>query len=328
MKTSRSRWVTSLLMCSLSASALSLEQPNILILMAEDMSSRVGAFGDEVAVTPNLDRLAQQSVRYTNTYTAAGVCAPSRTAHITGMHQISVGGQHMRSSQAPMGGYKAVPPVAMKAYPELLRAAGYYTWTDNKLDYQFSGTQAGTGPFTIWNHEGSDGHWRNREDGQPFFGLMNFNVTHESGVMTQLGSWPESPMHLLIQLVRAATMPDVETGSPVAPSQVILPPYYPDTELVRAGMTRHYNNIHAMDVQVGEVLAERRAGLTSYHFNFCGRCSIADSVTGELNFVSSAPVGCCHLKSNWTMVCEFTNDEIGVNERPTRTASSLDPSLF
>jgi len=239
--------------CSLAQAAT---RPNILVLMAEDMSSRVGAFGDAVAVTPNLDQLAQQSVRYTNTFTAAGVCAPSRTAHITGMHQISVGGQHMRTSSAPIGGYKSVPPVDVKAYPELLRGAGYYTWTDQKLDYQFSGTQAGSGPFTIWSDEGSDGHWRNRVDGQPFFGLMNFNVTHESGVMQPLGSWPNSPMHFVIQLVRAATMPAVEATAPTTPAQVNLPPYYPDTQTVRADVAKHYNNIHAMDRQVGEVLAE------------------------------------------------------------------------
>jgi len=242
--------------CSLTQAAT---RPNILVLMAEDMSSRVGAFGDTVAVTPNLDQLAQQSVRYTNTFTAAGVCAPSRTAHITGMHQISVGGQHMRTSSAPIGGYKAVPPVEVKAYPELLRGAGYYTWTDQKLDYQFSGTQAGSGPFTIWNDEGSDGHWRNREAGQPFFGLMNFNVTHESGIMQTLGSWPNSAMHFAIQLVRAATMPAVEATAPTTPAQVILPPYYPDTPTVRADVAKHYNNIHAMDRQVGDVLAELKA---------------------------------------------------------------------
>ena len=79
--------------------------------MAEDMSPRVGAFGDRVAVTPNLDALAKQGVRYTNTFTTAGVCAPSRAALILGMHQIATGTQHMRSSSRPEGGYYSVPPV-------------------------------------------------------------------------------------------------------------------------------------------------------------------------------------------------------------------------
>jgi arylsulfatase A-like enzyme len=235
------------------------ERPNILVLMAEDMSPRVGAFGDAVAVTPNIDQLAKQGVRYPNTFTAAGVCAPSRAAHITGMHQISFGGQHMRASSGPLGAYKAVPPPQVKAYPELLRAAGYYTWTDQKLDYQFSGPRAGSGPFTIWNQEGGDGHWRNRKPGQPFYGLINFNITHESGVFTPLGNWPHSFMHLVMQVMRALMLPWVEENEPVQPSRVQVPPFYPDTETVRADITRHYNNIAVMDQQVGEILAELEA---------------------------------------------------------------------
>ena len=57
-------------------------KPNFLLIMAEDMSSRVGAFGDSVANTPHLDALAQKGIMYTNVFTTAGVCSPSRAAHI------------------------------------------------------------------------------------------------------------------------------------------------------------------------------------------------------------------------------------------------------
>ena len=237
-----------------------LPPPNILILMAEDMSAHVGAFGDSVAVTPSLDQLAQEGVRYPNTFTTAGVCAPSRAAHIVGMHQIAFGAQHMRSSNGPTGGYKAVPPPEVKAYPELLRAAGYYTWTGgHKLDYQFSGPQAGSGPFTIWDDEDPDNHWRNRKPGQPFYGLVNFNMTHESGVFEPLGAWPNSLMHLAAQLMRAATLPSAPENSPVKAAHIIVPPYYPDTPTVRSDMARLYNNISVMDRQVGEILAQLEA---------------------------------------------------------------------
>lgn len=235
------------------------ERPNILVLMAEDMSGRVSAFGDEVAVTPHLEQLAREGIRYPNTFTTAGVCAPSRAAHITGMHQVSIGGQHMRTSNSPLGSYKSVPPPEVKAYPELLRAAGYYTWTDAKLDYQFSHARAGSGPFTIWDDEGSDGHWRSRAAGQPFYGLVNFLVTHESGVFAPLGHWPHSFQHLVVQVLRAITLPSVAENSPVRPDQVQVPPYYPDTPIVRADIARHYNNIAAMDRQVGEILAALEA---------------------------------------------------------------------
>lgn len=233
--------------------------PNILLLMAEDMSARVGAFGDEVAVTPHLDQLAQEGVRYPNTFTTAGVCAPSRAAHIMGMNQISFGGQHMRTTRGPLGTYRTVPPPQVKAYPELLRAAGYYTWTDNKLDYQFSGPMAHSGPATIWDEEGSDGHWRHRRAGQPFYGLVNFNITHESGVFSPLGNWPNSAIHFVMQVMRAVTQPSVEADFPIRPEQVQLPPYYPDTATVRADVAQHYNNIATMDRQVGDILAQLKA---------------------------------------------------------------------
>ena len=122
-----------------SAAAHAQPAPNILLLMAEDLSARIGAFGDPVARTPNIDRLAARGVRFPNTFTAAGVCAPSRAAMITGVHQISLGAQHMRTSTSPVATYLAVPEPDVKAFPELLRQADYFTFTDRKLDYQFSG---------------------------------------------------------------------------------------------------------------------------------------------------------------------------------------------
>jgi arylsulfatase A-like enzyme len=233
-----------------------LQRPNVLVLMAEDMSARVAAFGDAVAHTPNLDRLAREGVRYPNTFTTAGVCAPSRAAHITGVHQVAIGAQHMRTSRGPLGTYTSVPPAEVKAYPELLRAAGYYTFTNDKLDYQFSGPMAGTGPFTIWDDEGLDTHWRNRRAGQPFYGLVNYGVTHEGGVFQPLGSWPNSPIHFAIQLMRWWVRPDAPSLPATDPAAVQLPPYFPDTPTVRGDIARHYDNIAVMDWQVGEVLRE------------------------------------------------------------------------
>ncbi|MCP4301111.1 MAG: sulfatase [Gammaproteobacteria bacterium] len=229
-------------------------RPNILLLMAEDMSPRVGAFGDQVAVTPNLDKLASEGVRFANVFTAAGVCAPSRAAQITGMHPASIGAQHMRAVNRPAGGYKAVPPPVVKAYPELLRAAGYFTFTDEKLDYQFSEIRNGTGPATIWDSEGAETNWSDRDADQPFFGLINFLQTHESGVFPPLGTRQLGGKYLAFQRYR-----DQHYGNPddhpfVAPEDVEVPPYYPDDPTVRVAIARHYNNIALMDRQVSELL--------------------------------------------------------------------------
>ena len=71
-------------------------RPNILWITCEDMSPNLGCYGDPYAVTPNLDRLAAQGVRYTHAFTVAGVCAPSRSCLITGMYPPSLGTHHMR----------------------------------------------------------------------------------------------------------------------------------------------------------------------------------------------------------------------------------------
>jgi arylsulfatase A-like enzyme len=236
-------------------------RPNILFLLAEDMSSRVGAFGDPVAVTPTLDRLAEEGVRYTSVFTAAPVCGPSRAALVTGVHPITTGTHQMRTSDL---GYQAVPPPDVKAFPELLRAAGYYTYTDLKLDYQFSGVLAGSGPFAIWDDEGFSTHWRNRPEGKPFFGLVNFVVTHESAIFPRLVLPRVWEPHGLVKSLMGLNYIRLFWGHEdvVSPEDVSVPPYYPDTPAVRADLARHYNNIHRMDEMVAELLEQlERDGL-------------------------------------------------------------------
>src|SRR5687767_168292 len=121
---------------------------NFVWISTEDMSPRLGAYGDRLARTPTLDGLAKQAVRYSNAFTTAPVCAPSRAAIITGMHQNAIGAQHMRTTEDRIeelpGPYLAVPPFYVKAFPEYLRAVGYFTTNASKTDYQFGS------PFTIW----------------------------------------------------------------------------------------------------------------------------------------------------------------------------------
>jgi len=211
-------------------------RPNFVWISTEDMSPRLGAYGDALARTPTLDRLAKQAVRYTNAFTTAPVCAPSRAAIITGMHQNAIGAQHMRTTENRVpelpGPYLAVPPFNVKAFPEYLRAAGYFTSNRAKTDYQFGE------PFTIWDDQGPKAHWRNRrEKGQPFFSVFNITVTHESQI------FPSSP---------------ARKGKPLVtdPAKVQVPPYYPDTPLVREELARVYDNIADMDAQVGQILKQ------------------------------------------------------------------------
>src|SRR5690349_15886449 len=73
------------------------ELPNILWITCEDTSPNLGCYGDENAVTPNLDALAARSMRYLNANSNAPVCAAARTTIITGLYPPSTGAEHMRS---------------------------------------------------------------------------------------------------------------------------------------------------------------------------------------------------------------------------------------
>jgi len=73
------------------------QQPNILCLVCEDISPFLGCYGDPVALTPNLDRLAAEGIRFNRMYSVYGVCAPSRNSLITGMYPSSIGGGNMRT---------------------------------------------------------------------------------------------------------------------------------------------------------------------------------------------------------------------------------------
>ncbi len=236
------------------------EQPNFLLIVFEDMSPHIGAYGDPVAQTPVLDAFAEESVLYERAFTTAGVCAPSRAALAMGVPQQSIGAQQMRVSsgvelqEGSRLPYAAVPPSYVKAYPELLRRAGYYTTNNGKTDYQLSVDSYRGGPFTIWDDSDAAHPWRGRAEGQPFFAMVNIMETHESWTFP-LDLKPNAhPMaERLGAQLRAAL-----TGRPQVhdPARVIVPPFLPDTPLVRQELAQMLDNIHYYEQTVARLLAE------------------------------------------------------------------------
>jgi uncharacterized sulfatase len=211
------------------------ERPNILWLSAEDINAHFGCYGDPNAITPHLDQLAEEGVRYTNAFTAAGVCAPCRSTIITGMYQTSIGTMHMRSS--------AVLPNSIKPFPTYLRKSGYYCTNNSKTDYQFQA------PKDTWDASSSNAHWKNSNDiKKPFFSVFNFTGCHESGIAG------ESKYKTVTK--------NLSPGERQDPRKLkTLPPYYPDTPKVREDWKRNYELITAMDAWVGDhIAALKQAG--------------------------------------------------------------------
>jgi len=198
-------------------------RPNVLWISAEDISPTLRCYGDQYAVTPNLDKLAAEGVRYDRAFAHAPVCAPARSGMITGMYPTSIGTTWMRC--------QGTPPVEARCYSEYLRAAGYYCTNNSKTDYQFAP------PGSAWDECSGRGHWRNRPDKrQPFFAIFNIGTTHES--RTRAFKPGQSFQH--------------------DPAKAPLPPYYPDTPLVRENLACYYDCMSKLDGQVQGILDQLR----------------------------------------------------------------------
>ena len=209
--------------------------PNILWITAEDMSPTLGCYGDDFATTPHLDRLASEGVRYTNAFATAPVCSPSRSCLINGLSAVSQGTHPMRSAFAI--------PDFMTGFPSFLRKHGYYTTNNVKTDYNSSRSKAIIAES--WDENSDTAHWRGRQPDRPFFAVFNLMTSHQSRTMV----WPEEKFKSEVQ---ANLQPDEIH----LPDDVPLPPYYPDTPVVRKTVARYYDCVTAMDKQVGAILKE------------------------------------------------------------------------
>ena len=203
----------------LATTSFAAEKPNILWITSEDNGPELGCYGDSYADTPNIDSLAEKSLRYHRCWSNAPVCAPARTTIISGMYATSLGGHHMRSG--------VTLPDNFSTYPNVLRKAGYYCTNNSKKDYNFASEDGG------WDDSGRKAHWRDRPNGTtPFFAVFNFTVSHESKIRTR----PHQLKH--------------------DPAKAPLPAYHPDTPEVRLDWAQYYDKMTEMDQQVGDLLAQ------------------------------------------------------------------------
>ncbi len=240
------------------------ERPNILWLVIEDMSPTLPPYGDTTIETPNISRLAQEGVTYTNVYSPSGVCSPSRASLALGMYPSSIGANHMRTTShtdvTGLPSYEAVPPPQARMLSQYMRGLGYYTTNNYKTDYQFKP------PTNAWDENGIFAHWRNRPAGKPFFSVVNFTTTHESGLFEPYGFRKIEQRHYFsddVQKIAALPKRALEKTSESEAAIHVpkdldfpIPPYLPDTPAVRRDMWKMYNNLAETDQQIGAVLEQ------------------------------------------------------------------------
>jgi arylsulfatase len=105
-------------------------QPNVVLIMADDMGySDIGCYGGEIR-TPNLDGLAAGGLRFTQFYNTAR-CCPTRASLMTGLYQHQAGVGHMMSDKGH-DGYRGDLNRRCVTIAEVLKQAGYSTYMSGK----------------------------------------------------------------------------------------------------------------------------------------------------------------------------------------------------
>ncbi len=203
------------------------QRPNVLWLTCEDISPNLGCYGDEYAITPNLDRLAARSVLYTEAVGICGVCAVNRSCLITGMYPSTIGSQDMRA--------RIRLPDSIPTYSAMLRRTGYYCTNNSKTDYNFPT------PDDAWDACSGKAHWRNRDPAKPFFAVFNYTGSHESQI------WEANHRRHAAKL-NADELHD--------PDDAPVPPFHPDTREVRRDWANYYDNITGLDHWIADRLKE------------------------------------------------------------------------
>lgn len=102
------------------------ERPNVLLILVDDLKPAIGAYGDPIAITPNLDRLAARGTRFDYAFCNQAVCAPSRNNLMTGLRSTSSGLYTLGLN------FRAALPDAV-TLPQYFKQHGYRTESMGKV---------------------------------------------------------------------------------------------------------------------------------------------------------------------------------------------------
>ncbi len=214
--------------------------PNIILITADDLGWKdLGCYGNKQIKTPNLDRLAEGGVRFTNAFVVSSSCAPSRASLITGQYPHTNGVTALTHIKKT----RSLSPFA-KTLPDLLKERGYNTALIGKwhpspyIPVSFYGYQnrlSGLFPKS-WKIENADkinGYVEENRDNR-FFIEINFMQNHRD----DLGEF------------------DFAEGFPYDPEKVTVPEYWtlPNWPEIREEVAEFYSRTEQMDHIIGQML--------------------------------------------------------------------------
>lgn len=198
----------------------------MLLVILEDWGPYLHCYGEKEMFTPNLDRLAQEGLMFTNCFSSAPVSSPGRSTLMVGLSQYTTHTEQHRTLPP-----KPDLPAGVQSLPDLFRQAGYFTALgcgyNNKIDLNFNFDKN-------VSYTGKD--WSERQPGQPFYAHLTLMQTHRT--------WKGDPKH------------------PIDPKLVTLPSWYPDTPITRKDWAMGLESVQTSDRDMGDIIARlKREGI-------------------------------------------------------------------
>ncbi len=251
---------------------------NIITIVTDDQGVwTVGAYGNKEAVTPNMDRLAREGVRFTNAFACTGVCAPSRVAFLTGLYPIQTGFNDIPYYRNPNDGL----PLGVPSWPRVLQENGYVTgligkWhmggnrnyypTKYGLDYFFGflrGTNRPLDPVLTrdGNTKGYEGYlpdilvddavkFLEKNQSKPFALMLHFRAPHAPHLpVTDADLAPFKDLDPTVPIVDPADAILDDDQEPADPKAIEL-----HEKLLKEKMKTYYASVHSVDRNLGRLL--------------------------------------------------------------------------
>ena len=231
---------------------------NVLIVSVDDLAyNSIGAFGCTVKdISPNIDRLAEEGIRFNHAYVNTSVCQPSRQSWLTGLYPHNNGSEGLE----PINEF-------VITLPEILKNEGYINGILGK-EIHHQPTERFFWDFIPFKTE-KDSVWRKgesrnpslfyeyskkffdlaKQENKPFFFSVNSHDPHRpfAGSALDSASWGGN----IPPITRIYNVNEIE-----------MPGYLPDIPDVRKEVAQYYNSVHRSDQSIGAVLkALKESGL-------------------------------------------------------------------
>ena len=140
--------------------SLGSKSPNVLLICIDDLKPRLGCYGDPMAKTPSIDRLAKRGVRFDQAYCNQAVCSPSRNALLTSLRPQTLGIYDLQTN------FRKGSPEAI-SLPQHFKSQGYHTQSFGKIFHVGHGNTDDAKSWSVESYKPKGRNYQNPENQNP-----------------------------------------------------------------------------------------------------------------------------------------------------------------